>query len=112
MTTSRPAQWSEIHSTQRATDTKSVTSQGSADTEPSRPWASSNSASKAAWDLAEASTWWPAPAKVKAHALPMPLEAPVIQMRRGVLFVMLSGGQEYGAHHHALFSQHVMPGSE
>ena len=29
----------------------------------------------------------------------------------GVLFVMLSGGQ-YGTHHHALFSEHVMPGSE
>ena len=72
-------------------------------------WASASSLSVL---LAEAQTRWPAAANVKAHACPMPLEAPVIQMRRGVLFVMLSRSQEYGAHHHAMFGEHVMPGRE
>ena len=42
----------------------------------------------------------------------MPLEAPVIQMRREVLFVMLSRSQKYGTHDHAMFGKDVMPGRE
>ena len=72
-------------------------------------WASASSLSVL---LAEAQTRWPASTNVKAHACPMPLEAPVTQIRRGVLFFMLLGSQDYGAHHHAMFGEHVMPSRE